>query len=72
MHKYSEIDIFKYLSSIVNLTCTPSDRQMHPQEYMYPRLGTSAPAQNRVAFGVPNNLVWQSTAHERTNNSNSK
>jgi len=27
--------------SIVNLKFTPSDRQMYPQGYMYPRLGTS-------------------------------
>jgi len=28
------------LSSIANLKCTPSDRQMYPWGYMYPRLGT--------------------------------
>ena len=26
--------------SIANLKCTPSDRQMYPWGYMYPRLGT--------------------------------
>jgi len=32
----------KYIfSSIPNLKCIPSDRQMYPWEYMYPRLGTS-------------------------------
>jgi len=34
-----------YFASIVNLKCTPSDRQMYPQGYMYPRLGTSGLAQ---------------------------
>jgi len=29
-----------YFSSIANLIRTPSDRQMYPQGYMYPRLGT--------------------------------
>jgi len=29
-------------SSIANLKCTPSDRQMYPCGYMYPRLGTTA------------------------------
>ena len=29
------------LSSIANLKCTPSPRQMYPWGYMYPRLGTS-------------------------------
>jgi len=28
------------LPSIANLKCTPSDRQMYPQGYMYPRFGT--------------------------------
>jgi len=27
---------------MANLKCTPSDRQMYPQGYMYPRLGTLA------------------------------
>jgi len=30
-----------YFASIANLKCTPSGRQMYPQGYMYPRLGTS-------------------------------
>jgi len=30
------------LSSIANLECTPSDRQMYPWGYMYPRLGIPA------------------------------
>jgi len=30
-----------YFTSIANLKCTPSGRQMDPQGYMYPRLGTS-------------------------------
>ena len=29
-----------FCSSIDNLKCTPSDRQMYPWRYMYPRLGT--------------------------------
>jgi len=29
-----------FCSSIDNITCTPSDRQMYPWGYMYPRLGT--------------------------------
>ena len=33
----------KYIFSyIANLKCTPSDRQMYPWGYMYPRLGTPA------------------------------
>ena len=27
-------------SGIDNLKCTPSDRQMYPEGYMYPSLGT--------------------------------
>jgi len=34
------INIFS--PSIANLKCTPSDRQMYPQGYVYPRLGTPA------------------------------
>ena len=30
-----------YFTSFANLKCTPADRQMYPQGYMYPRLGTS-------------------------------
>jgi len=30
-----------FFCSIANLKCTPSDRQMYPWGYMYPRLGTS-------------------------------
>jgi len=29
-----------FFSCIANLKCTPSDRQMYPLVYMYPRLGT--------------------------------
>ena len=29
-------------SSIANAKCTPSDREMYPWGYMYPRLGTPA------------------------------
>jgi len=29
-----------FFSSIANLKCIPSDRQMYPWGYMYPRLGT--------------------------------
>jgi len=28
-----------FLSYIANLKCAPSDRQMYPGGYMYPRLG---------------------------------
>ena len=31
-----------FLPSIAYLKCTPSDRQMYTQGYMYPRLGTPA------------------------------
>jgi len=31
-----------FLPSIANHKCTPTDRQMYPQGYMYPRLGTPA------------------------------
>jgi len=29
------------LFSIANIECTPTDRQLYPVGYMYPRLGTS-------------------------------
>jgi len=29
-----------FIPSIANLECTPSDKQMYPQGYMHPRLGT--------------------------------
>jgi len=40
-----------FLPSIANLKCTPSDRQMYPQGYIYPRLGTP---------GVEDTLVYNS------------
>jgi len=31
-----------FLPSVANFKCTPFDRQMYPQGYMYPSLGTPA------------------------------
>jgi len=42
-----------YFSSIANLKCTPSDRQMYPLEYMYPRLRTSA-----LSFGQGSQVAY--------------
>jgi len=41
-----------FLPSTANLKCTPSDRQMYPQGYMYPRLGNPGlvDAWNREQF----------------------
>jgi len=32
--------MLEYLEICIFLKCIPSDRQMYPQGYMYPRLGT--------------------------------
>jgi len=41
MYKCLQIkNIIIYFLFISNHKCTPSDRQMYPQGYMYPRLGT--------------------------------
>ena len=42
MCKYLEKKLYAniFCSSVDNLKCTPSDRQMYPWGYMYPRLGT--------------------------------
>jgi len=40
MHKYLEINNIQIYFSIANLKCTPSDKEMYPWGYMYPRLGT--------------------------------
>jgi len=41
MYKYLEINNINMLfSSIANLKCAPSDREMYPYGYMYPRSGT--------------------------------
>jgi len=41
MYKCLEINnILIYFPSISSHKCTPSDWQMYPQGYMYPRLGT--------------------------------
>jgi len=46
-----------FCSSIDNLKCTPSDRQMYPWEYMYPRLGTPELSQARdVTLGTPKRI----------------
>jgi len=46
-----------FLSSIANLKCTPSDRQMYPQGYIYPRLRTPAlvePDQSTMFYQLSN------------------
>jgi len=41
MYKYFKTNIMWLYFSIANHKCTPSDRQMYPWGYMYPRLGIS-------------------------------
>jgi len=45
---FANKNIIIYFPSISNHKCTPSERQMHPQGYMYTRLGT--PALTRPCF----------------------
>jgi len=39
-----------FFSSIANLKCNPSDRQMYPCGYMYTRLGPLVLAQSLLFF----------------------
>ena len=73
--KKQHINIF--LPSIANLKCTPSDRQMYPQGYMYPRLGTPVLLRRvilrRARFGTATpglnkskGYAWQLLAHPQS------
>ena len=47
--------------SIANLKCTPSNRQMYPKGYMYPRMGN--PVLDVEALHKGN---WENVATEKT------
>jgi len=53
MYKYLKINNYvnTFLPSIANLNCIHSDRQMYPQGYMYPRLGTPVLTEIVASFG---------------------
>jgi len=55
-----------FFSYIASLKCTPSDKQMHPWGYMYPRLGTSVLERQYRHFRLSAFLFSQVTVGDGT------